>query len=76
MGVNQSFNDDELDAPGILLHENDQNEEVQPTEIGLNHNPPQEEDEEEEEEEVEEEEDNDEESDEDSERYQTSEEAD
>ena len=62
-----------LNAPGILLHEDRQHEEVDPTKIVLKENPPQEgKEEEEEEEEVEEEE----ESKEYSEGYQTSEEAD
>ena len=33
VGVHQSFDDVELDAPGILLREDGQHEEVDPTEI-------------------------------------------
>ena len=40
VGVHQSFDDVELDASKILLRENGQHEEVDPTEIILKDNPP------------------------------------
>ena len=52
VGVHQSFDDLELDAPEILLREDGQYEEIDPTEIVLKDNLPQEWEEEEEVEEV------------------------